>query len=152
MSPSRKDPIRREYVPLGKAELAISLIFYATAVPSILALIVPPQWPLALQATEIAFPVFSLSLFVISMAVRLYWAPRAHEGRVADLLSNTFKIAMVDEPSVGYFNNNKTDPIRRLNAATMENAFFGKNIVPRLSGLLPQTSYLVPKSSLLVIL
>ena len=130
MGPSRRDPIGRDYyVPLGRAELVAKAIFYATAVLSVLALIVPQQWPLVRQATEIAFLAFSLSLFVISMAVRLYWAPRAHEHRLADLLSNSFKIAMVDDPSDGYYNNNETDPVRRLNAAVMENAFFGKNIV-----------------------
>jgi hypothetical protein len=36
---------------------------------------------------------------------------------------------MVDDPSVGYYNNNETEPVRRLNAAIMENAFFGKTII-----------------------
>jgi hypothetical protein len=130
MSPSRTDPIGQVYyVPLGKAELTANVAFYATAVLSIAVLIVPPQWPLVREATEIAFPAFSLSLFAIAMAVRLHWGPRAHERRLADLLSNSLKISMVDDPSVGYYNNKETDPTRRLNAAILENAFFGKNIV-----------------------
>jgi hypothetical protein len=91
ISLSRKDPIGQDYyVPLGRAELAANVTFYVTAILSILALIVPPQWPLILQATQMAFSAFSISLFVISMAVRLHWAPRAHERRLADLLSNSF--------------------------------------------------------------
>jgi hypothetical protein len=130
MTPSRRDPIGRDYyVPLGRAEFIEKIIFYGTAVLSILTLIMPQEWRLVRLAAEIAFPASSLGLFVISMTVRLYWAPRAHEHRLADLLSNSFKIAIIEDRSEGYYNNNESEPIRRLNAAIMENAFFGKNIV-----------------------
>jgi hypothetical protein len=130
MKPFRTDPIGREfYVPLGHAEIAANIFFYLTALLSIAVLIVPPQLLVIRQVAEIAFPTCSLGLFITSIAIRLYWAPRAHENRIADLLTYAFKVPMVDEPSVGYYNNTETDPIRRLNAAIMENAFFSKNLM-----------------------
>jgi hypothetical protein len=129
----RRDPIGRDfYTPLGKAERSANVLFYATGIASIVALLIPKTWPQVLQFVEVAFLALSLCLFALSMAVRLHWAPRAHEHRVADLLSNSLMVSIVDEPSVGYYNNNQTEPIRRLNAAIMENAFFGKNIVAKM--------------------
>jgi hypothetical protein len=62
------------------------------------------------------------------LIVRLYWRPRAEDARRTELLSNTSTVALIYERTVGYYNNDQTDPIRRLGVALLENSLFSKTI------------------------
>jgi hypothetical protein len=127
---SRNDPVGRAYyAPMRNAEVATDVLFYLTAVLSLLALLVPASWGPYLVIVQTLFPASTLALFVISTALRLFWAPRAQEKRAADLLANSFGVAITDEISTGFFNNDETDHFRKLNASVMENSFFGTRIV-----------------------
>ena len=54
--------------------------------------------------------------------------PRADDRRRLDLLSNSARIPLTHETTTLYYNNNETDPIRRLGVATMENSHFSRAI------------------------
>jgi hypothetical protein len=131
-APTRSDPINeRYYKPLDRADASSDWLFYVGAV---LSLVIPfvdkTKMPVVYDGVHIAFIVVAGSLFVLGLAIRLYWGPGAEDNRRLDLLSNAtgYRVALTHEQTVGYYNNNETDPIRRLGVAVMENSFFSRAI------------------------
>jgi hypothetical protein len=74
-----------------------------------------------------------LGLFFLGQGVRLYWTPRAEDKRRQDLLSNSFSIAITHEQTSGYYNNEQTNPLRRLCASLLENSFFSKTVALKMA-------------------
>jgi len=67
------------------------------------------------------------------LVIRLYLTPRAEEMRRKDLSSKAFKVALTHEQTVGYYNNDQSNPSRFLGVAYMENSFFSKAVLLKMS-------------------
>ena len=135
MTSRRRDAVEDSYKPIVVAERVSTALFYSSSLLSIAALLVPStQHPIAAQLTQVLFALSVMGAFISSLALRLYWGPRAQRRRIDDLVSHAFGVAIIDKQSSGYYNTKETEGARRLNSAIMENSFFGKAI---LAGMLP---------------
>lgn len=126
----RSDPIAENYYkPLIQAERLSDFLFYISAVLSIAALLVSGgNYPTLSNIIQIVFVLSVISIFVIGVMTRLYLSPRAEDKRREDLLSNSFDVNLTHENTVGYFNNDQKNPIKRLAASVMESSYFTTNI------------------------
>lgn len=133
--PSKIDPIRKRYYrPLEIAESSSDWLFLLVAALSILALAVErTTYPRLYDLVQGAFVVGVLALFFLGLGIRLYWTPRADDKRRQDLLSNSFAVAITHEQTSGYYNNDQTNPLRRLCASLLENSFFSKNVTLKMA-------------------
>jgi hypothetical protein len=133
--PSKIDPIReRYYRPLEIAESCSDCLFLLVAALSILALAVErTTYPILYDLVQGTFVVGVLALFFLGLGIRLYWTPRADDKRRQDLLSNSFAVALTHEQTSGYYNNDQTNPLRRLCASLLENSFFSKNVTLKMA-------------------
>ena len=113
------------YKPLQRAEKAGNVLFWLISILSILALFVDKaSYPLAADVVQIALIVCVILYFVQGQVQKLYLFPRAEDKRRQQLLSNSFGVALTHEETEGYYNNDQTNPIKRLAASVMESAFF----------------------------
>lgn len=133
--PPKIDPIRtRYYRPLELAEACSEWLFWVVAALSISALAVErASHPNFYDIVQGAFVIAVLVLFFVGLGVRLYWTPRAEDKRRQDLLSNSFVVAITHEQTTGYYNNEQTNPLRRLSASLLENSFFSKNVALKMA-------------------
>jgi hypothetical protein len=77
---------------------------------------------------QIAFVLTVLFVFVSGIAIRLYWRPNAEDKRRAELITSASHVALTVERTEGYYNNDETDPTRRLGAMLLENSHFSKSV------------------------
>lgn len=133
--PQKLDPIRaRYYRPLELAEAFSDGLFWVVAILSIGALAVERSTnPKLYDLVQGAFVIGVLGVFFLGQGIRLYWTPRAEDKRRQDLLSNSFAVAITHEQTSGYYNNEQTNPVRRLSASILENSFFSKNIALKMA-------------------
>ncbi len=129
--PAKHDPITdRFFKPLEILEHCSGWLFYVVAVVSFLPLFIEKtNQPVTFEAVQIVFVVLVLALFAAGLAARLWLMPAAHDARRLDLLSHAYNVPLTHEQTEGYYNNDQTDPIRRLGASTMENALFTREIL-----------------------
>lgn len=122
----RSDPVGdRYYRPLRLADTASDWTFWITAFLSFAVILIDKK--VAPKCYELANIIFILSVilvFIIGIACRLYLSPRAEDGRRKDLFSNSFNVDLTHETTRGYYNNNETNPFRRLAVSVMESSFF----------------------------
>ncbi|MDP2781642.1 hypothetical protein [Devosia sp.] len=120
------------YRPLQRAEKSGHVLFWLISILSIVALFVDKaSYPMAADVVQIALIVCVILFFVQGQVLKLYLFPRAEDKRRQQLLSNSFGVALTHEETVGYYNNDQTNPIKRLAASVMESAFF-TNAITRL--------------------
>lgn len=133
--PLKNDPIRaRYYRPLELAEACSDWLFWIVAVLSVSALAVERvNQPKIYDFVQGGFILGVLVLFFLGQGVRLYWTPRAEDRRRQDLLSNSFSVAITHEQTSGYYNNEQTEPLKRLSASLLENSFFSKNVALKMA-------------------
>lgn len=131
----RVDPIgERYYNPLRWSEGFLGLSFWVVAILSVLIFLVDKSnFPKLSSLAQIAFIVAVIISFLIGIANRLYFAPRAEDKRREELLSNAFQTNLTYERTAGYYNNNLATSIGRLAAALLENSFFSKNVASRMA-------------------
>lgn len=127
---SKIDPIRDKYYePLERAETWSVLLFYLTAPVSIAVVLIDKGGhPTAYVVFQIVFVVLALAGGLLGLCMRLYWAPRAQEKRIADFLSSAFNVELTPERTAGYYNNSASDPARRTALQLLENCFFTKDV------------------------
>lgn len=132
---SRFDPIRKSYY--DAVELADKMsdwLFYAGAVLSIATLFVDRAvYPDAYDVLLIAFGISVFALFAIGLASRLYLTPRAEDKRRQDFFSSACGVNLIHQKTDGYYNNDFTDPIKRMAAQVLENSHFSKAIALRMA-------------------
>jgi hypothetical protein len=133
-SPSNKtDPIRTRYfTPLERAESISDVAFYCAAILSIVVLLIDPKKTQLYADTQIAFLITALAGFIVSIAVRVYFSPRAQDVRLGDFLSNAFGVKLTPERTENYYNSGASDPMRKIGAQALENSLFTKEIARRM--------------------
>lgn len=124
------DPIRsRYYDPLERAEIWSDWLFYLTAAVSIAVVLIDKEaHAMAYGALQTVFVVLALSSGLLGLCMRLYWAPRAQERRIADFLSSAFRVELTSERTTSYYNSKAGDPARRTALQVLENCFFTKHV------------------------
>ena len=127
----KKDPIQDKYYsPLEKAEFCGNILFYGSALLSlVIPLVNKTTYSLAYTITQSLFVLFVVFFFSVSIVIRLYLIPRAQENRLKDFFSHAYNIPLTDEQTDGYYNNNETTPIRRIAAQALENSFYSKDTI-----------------------
>jgi hypothetical protein len=126
----RIDPVGERYFrPLRAAETVSDFLFWMAAGLSFAVILINKEnHPIWYIATNIAFVVSVVALFVIGIFSRLNLSPRAEDGRRRDLFTNSFDIALTHETTTGYYNNDETNSFRRLALSVMESSFFSMRI------------------------
>jgi hypothetical protein len=128
-TPARVDPISEKYASLRKGENIGDALFYAAALVSIIIVFVDhSKFPKLYDLMQGLFVTVVALLFVLGLAVRLNLKPAAEDARRLDLISNSTQVPLLPERSVGYYNNEQADPIRRLGLNTLENSLFSEAI------------------------
>lgn len=132
---SRSDPIRtRYYDAVELADKASDWLFYANAALSVASLLVEKQaHPIAYDWILIFFAVAVAALFTIGMVSRLYFTPRAEDKRRQDFFTSACGVSLTHEKTDGYYNNDFTEPIKRMAAQVLENSHFSKAISLRMA-------------------
>ncbi|MBL8267740.1 hypothetical protein [Steroidobacter sp.] len=132
---SRSDPIRtRYYDAVELADKISDALFYASAVLSIASLLVEKQaHPQAYDLILIFFAVAVAALFTIGLVSRLYFTPRAEDKRRQDFFTSACGVSLTHERTDGYYNNDFTEPIKRMAAQVLENSHFSKAIALRMA-------------------
>mgnify|MGYP000886457420 CR=1 FL=1 len=131
---SRSDPIRtRYYDAVELADKVSDWLFYATAALSIASLLVVRQeHPRAYEWILIFFVVAVATLFAIGMFSRLYLTPRAEDKRRQDFFTSACGVNLTHDKTDGYYNNDFSEPIKRMAAQVLENSHFSKAIALRM--------------------
>jgi len=126
---SRIDPVDSGYATLKRAEDLGDWLFYFAAVLSLIVVFVDhSRSPSLYNWLQTIFIIAVSGLFAIGMIIRLYLKPAAEDARRLDLISNSTKVPLIPQHSVGYYNNDESDPIRRLGLSTLENSLFSEAI------------------------
>lgn len=124
--PTRSDPIGDRYFdPLVKADNTSDILFFVAGLLSLLALIVEQKsHPQLYSSVQIGFAVTVVALFAVTLAVRLYFSPRAQQRRYSDFLSHAFDRPLSFQQTSGYYNNSAQNGWRRIAAQVLENCFY----------------------------
>ncbi|MBY5551299.1 hypothetical protein HFO61_31675 [Rhizobium leguminosarum] len=121
------------YKPLDLAESIGGWLFWIVSAVSIGTLFVnKAAHPALFNIFQIAFLVLALLFFVQGQAQKLYFFPRAEGKRRQELLSNSYGVSLTNEETVGYYNNDQTNPLKRLAASVMESTFFTREIIRKM--------------------
>lgn len=131
--PARYDPIGDKYFSAVRiADKWASRLFFISAAFSFAVLY--DGWPSpALPILQACFAISVISLFVVGIGLRLYWLPRAEDKRRQDFLSIAFGVHLTHDETVGYYNNDQTNPHRKVAAQLLENSLFSKTITLRMA-------------------
>jgi hypothetical protein len=127
---NRQDPIGEKYFrPLEAAERFSDVAFYVAAFLSFAALLVEKtEHPALYDVVQICFVLSVIFVFVVGIAIRLYWRPIAEDKRRAELVSTAANVPLTIDRTSGYYNNDESDPVRRLGVMLLENSHFSKSI------------------------
>ncbi len=133
MANEKIDPIGDEfYRPLLITDRVGDWLFYISALLSIAALFVTDRvHTLASELVQIAFALSVVLLFGITLAIRLYFFPRAQVRRYQDFLSHAFGKPLSHKQTAAYYNNSATTPVARVAAQVLESAFFTKEVLAK---------------------
>lgn len=132
---ARFDPIRENYFDVVElADKVLGGLFYLCALLSFATLFVDQSThPDAYDLVLIAFVVSVFFLFVTGLVSRFYLMPRAEDKRHQDFFSNVFGVSLIHQKTDGYYNNDLTDPLKRVAAQVLENSHFSKAIALRMA-------------------
>jgi hypothetical protein len=129
-APARSDPIGEKYFrPLEIADQWSDRLFYVAAMLSFAVLLVEKSvHPTLYDVVQIIFVLAVVAVFLIGLSVRLHWRPIAEDRRRVELLTNASNVSLTHERTEAYYNNEQTDPTRRLGASILENSFFSRAV------------------------
>lgn len=133
MDEKKKDPLSDEvYKPLLLADKALKLLFYFSAILSVLSLVTHENtFPFSTMLQPL-FLTTSLVYFCLSLAVRLHFFPRAQIRRYRDFLGHAIGRQADHKQTTGYYNNKSAIGPNRVAAQVLESAFFSKEILSRM--------------------
>jgi hypothetical protein len=123
------DPVGEHYfAPLQVAEFTVNALFYVSAAFSIVALFTDRNsHPVLYSAVQIGFAVSVMALFVGSLAIRLYFSPRAQKRRYEDFLGHAYATPLSHQQTTSYYNNSATTVPLRIAAQVLENSLYTKS-------------------------
>jgi len=123
---SEVDPVgKRYYQPLKTINSVTGVLFWLVALFSLATLLVDQEkFQIWYGLIQVFFVVAALLFFVLGLAQRLYFFPRAEDKRREELLGDSYGVEHVGQKSEGYYNNDQEYPLKRLAASIMESAFF----------------------------
>lgn len=126
---TRDDPIKKKfYDPIETSEIYLDVFFWFSIILSFVLLSLDKaDCPRLYNFIQIFFCVSVLLIFLLDTFVRLYLKPRADDMRLKDFLSHAYGIPLNHEQTKWYYNNNETDPIRKLAAQLLENSMHSKS-------------------------
>jgi hypothetical protein len=117
------------YKPLQTSEKIGDFLFWIISTLSIAVLFIDKvTHAFLLDTLKIALIVLTIAFFLQGQIHKLYFFPRAEDRRRQDLLSNSFGVTLIHEGTVGYYNNDQINSMKRLAASVMESAFFTSEI------------------------
>lgn len=127
---STSDPIREKYYDRVEiADMSADGLFYLGASMSILSLLVDKhEYARTYDWIQIGFLVDAVAMFALGLASRLYLTPRAEDKRRQDFFSSAFGVNLTHEGTVGYYNNDVREPVKKMAAQLLENSLFSKAI------------------------
>lgn len=128
-SVKRVDGLERYYKPIERFEKWTSVLFWLSAILSIVALysqLIP--WKSFQDVPTLVFSASVVLHLVLSLYVRFHLIPEAERKRRKQLLSDSFGVPLTPEQTQAYYNNPLAPSIRRLGANVLENSFFAKAI------------------------
>jgi len=131
---SRSDPIRTSYYDaVSTADTASDRLFYiAAALSLVFPFVEKTSHPIAYDWVQYFFAMAVVMLFGIGLIARLYLVPRAEDMRRQDFFSSAMGVSLTHHRTDGYYNNDLTDPSRRMAAQVLENSHFSKAIILRM--------------------
>lgn len=131
---AKSDPVRSEfYGPVEACEHACSLLFYVGAALSVAVLFVDRRYPVWHDGLTILFSVTVIALFILSLMLRIYLLPRAEDRRRRDFFANAYRVNLAPAQTDGYYNNQESEPTRKIAMQVLEDAFFTKAILLRMA-------------------
>jgi len=120
---------KKYYEPLKQFSKLSGWLFWAISCLSISSLFInKSKYSFIFDTIQIILIVLVIAFFFQGKIQRLYLFPRAEDKRRQQLLSDSFGVALTHEETVGYYNNDQTNPLMRLAASVMESAFFTNSI------------------------
>ncbi|MGY4507002.1 hypothetical protein [Bradyrhizobium sp. USDA 3650] len=133
-TPQKIDPVGDRYFrPLVVADAATDALFYISAALSLLVPLIEQQaHPQLYAIAQWAFVMSVIALFTGSLAVRLYFSPRAQVRRYQDFLAHAFGKPLAAQQTSGYYNNAATTASRRIAAQVLENSFYSHDTVSQM--------------------
>lgn len=90
-------------------------------------------YPIVYEWLLILFAIAVVALFAIGLASRLYLTPRAEDKRRQDFFSSACGVSLTHDKTDGYYNNDFSEPIKRMAAQVLENSHFSKAIALRMA-------------------
>jgi hypothetical protein len=134
-TPHKVDPIGERYFqPLEVAETVADALFYVSAALSLAVPLVSQQeHPSVYALAQILFALSVIALFAVTLAVRLYFSPRAQFRRFQDFLAHAFGKPLAAQQTSGYYNNVATTVPRRIAAQVLENSFYSHDTVAQMA-------------------
>ncbi|MEK9282671.1 hypothetical protein MTR72_24050 [Bradyrhizobium sp. ISRA442] len=134
-TPHKVDPIGERYFrPLEVAEAVADGLFYVSAALSLAVPLVSQQdYPSLYALAQILFALSVIALFAVTLAVRLYFSPRAQFRRFQDFLAHAFGKPLAAQQTSGYYNNAATTAPRRIAAQVLENSFYSHDTVAQMA-------------------
>ncbi|MGV4877957.1 hypothetical protein [Acetobacter indonesiensis] len=131
---SKLDTISNNYYdPLDKSEFFGEILFYLLSIFSILILYIDKSThPFFNNLLQVALIVLAIVFFFQGQIQNIYLFPRAEDARRQELLSNSYQTTLTHELTDGYYNNEQTNPLKRLAASVMESSFFTREIVRKM--------------------
>ena len=128
------DPIRDSYNSIELSDKIYGIIFYITAIISItLFFIDKNKYEFTYNIIQIIFLISAVILFILGTIIRLYLTPRCENKRLKDFLSNSYGLDLSHEKTFGYYNNNFSEPLKRIAAQILENSLFSKSIILKMA-------------------
>jgi hypothetical protein len=134
-TPQKIDPIGDRYFqPLAVADATADALFYISAALSLLVPLIEQQaHPQLYAIAQTAFALSVIALFALSLAVRVYFSPRAQVRRYQDFLAHAFGRPLAAQQTSGYYNNAATTASRRIAAQVLENSFYSHDTVSQMA-------------------
>ena len=134
-SDEKLDPVGDEFFrPLLRAERCADGLFLCSAALSLAALLVDQKiTPTAYTFVQIGFALSVMALFLCTLAIRLYFFPRAQVRRYQDFLSHAYEKPLSHKQTTGYYNNAETTVPTRIAAQVLESSFFSLDTLTRMS-------------------
>ncbi len=132
---SRSDPIRQNYYgAVQTAEKVSDGLFFSGALLSFATLLIDQKkYPEGYDSLLLIFSLSVAALFTLGIVLRLYLTPRAEDKRRQDFFSSACNVSLIHQQTDGYYNNEVTDPIKRMAAQVLENSLFTKEITLRMA-------------------